>query len=39
MFSKKFDDYQEEIADFNRGLRQIIEAGIVKAIIIKHGLH
>jgi polar amino acid transport system substrate-binding protein len=39
MFSKKFDDYQEEIADFNRGLRQIIEAGIVKAIITKHGFH
>jgi polar amino acid transport system substrate-binding protein len=39
MFSKKFDDYQEEIADFNRGLRQIIEAGIVKAIIAKHGFH
>jgi polar amino acid transport system substrate-binding protein len=39
MFSKKFDDYQEKIADFNRGLRQIIEAGIVKAIIVKHGFH
>ena len=39
MFSKKFDDYREKIADFNRGLHQIIEAGIVKAIIIKHGFH
>ena len=39
IFSKKFGDYREKIADFNRGLRQIIEAGIVKAIISKHGFH
>jgi polar amino acid transport system substrate-binding protein len=36
LFSKIVDDYREKIADFNRGLRQIIEAGIVKAIVAKH---
>jgi polar amino acid transport system substrate-binding protein len=39
IFSKKCDDYREKIEDFNRGLHQIIEAGIVKAIIVKHGFH
>ena len=37
IFSKKAQDYEKKRMDFNRGLRQIIAEGTVKAIIAKHG--
>ena len=37
MFSKKAAEYQQKLADFNRGLQQIRESGRIDAIIAKHG--
>ncbi len=37
-FSKKTKDYKNKLIDFNRGLVQLVENGMVKKIMKKHGL-
>tara|TARA_R110001592_G_scaffold362074_1_gene674820 strand:- start:8790 stop:10838 length:2049 start_codon:yes stop_codon:yes gene_type:complete len=37
-FSKKQDDYQQLVKDFNRGLNLLIQEGRVEAILARHGL-
>jgi len=37
--SKKTKDYQRKLEDFNNGLKQILEDGTIKKIMLKHGFN